>query len=651
LTVGSVPTNPLETVPLRPAMRQFEPRNTVSRRTTSCVVLAAVSLAIVLAETATAQTLVQPNRVGTQVGGNRTGNQVGGSMGGPIGGNYLGGRGQSLGDGNALGGQTFAWGRSGGSGLAAGAGNSLDANTQHGSGGVNGGIAPTDYNARNLIVTGSVPGGRGFRGSVGYSAATDFRGVLGSDSTFAFRADSAFSSTAFSASAISRDRFLLAQGLGAYQYLRDPGPNAILSQSVGPGGAESSLRIDRANSLLSLGRSNWEIGGDRTIASSSTTTGEPVRYVISPLRGMQIENMTDPLTRGGLSVYERARARQDIAAGRATSDDYLRARAMYAPEAPDPRRVDAKLKPKSEGDRLRVDGSKSLPQSYLDIVDEVNKKAKTDQQSQQPDKPAQAPKTPLEQIRESLDAARGVKPATGDKKPDGSGKDDMKSDGTKSDGTKPDATKPDATKPANADTVTKPVDAEAMREADRVKQRGKLMSVEDAAAVLRHGKTITELGRDDRRRVDELIKQGESALRDSDYFRAERRFNQAQSLASDNPLIEAGIANAQLGAGLYLSASLTLRSMFTSFPELIDAKYDRALLPKQDRLDAAIALIRQRIDRGDDAPGYGLVLAYIGHQVGDRKLVEEGLAVIKGGEQIETQRMLLEDIWLGASGK
>jgi hypothetical protein len=639
-------------------MRQFESRNTVSRRTTSCVVLAAVSLAIVLAETATAQTLVQPNRVGTQVGGNRTGNQVGGTMGGPIGGNYLGGRGQSLGDGNAMGGQTFAWGRSGGSGLAAGAGNGLDANTQHGAGGVNGGLAPTDYNARNLIVTGSVPGGRGFRGSVGYGAATDFRGVLGSDYTYAFRADSALSSPAFSASAISRDRFLLAQGLGAYQYLRDPGPNAILSQSVGPGGAESSLRIDRANSQLSLGRSNWEIGADRTIASSSTTTGEPVRYVISPLRGMQIENMSDPLTRGGLSVYERARARRDISSGLATTDDYLRTRAMYAPEAPDPRRVDAKLKPKSEGDRLRVDASKSLPQSYLDIVDEVNKKAKVDQQAQQPDKPAQAPKSPLEQIRESLDAARGVKPATGDKKPDGSGKDGMQSDGTKSDGiksdaTKPDGTKPDSTKPANADanTVTKPVDAEAMREADRVKQRGKLMSVEDAAAVLRHGKTITELGRDDRRRVDELIKQGESALRDSDYFRAERRFNQAQSLASDNPLIEAGIANAQLGAGLYLSASLTLQTMFTSFPELIDAKYDRALLPKQDRLDAAIALIRQRIDRGDDAPGYGLVLAYIGHQVGDRKLVEEGLAVIKGGEQIETQRMLLEDIWLGAPSK
>ena len=45
-----------------------------------------------------------------------------------------------------------------------------------------------------------------------------------------------------------------------------------------------------------------------------------------------------------------------------------------------------------------------------------------------------------------------------------------------------------------------------------------------------------------RRRIDELVKQGEMALREGDYFRAERRFGQAQGLAADNPLTEAGIA-------------------------------------------------------------------------------------------------------------
>ena len=128
------------------------------------------------------------------------------------------------------------------------------------------------------------------------------------------------------------------------------------------------------------------------------------------------------------------------------------------------------------------------------------------------------------------------------------------------------------------------------------------------------------------------MRQGEAALREGDYFRAERRFEQAQGLAADNPLTEAGTAHAQLGAGLYLSASLTLRNLFIAFPELIDAKYDRALLPAADRLERAVSVMRDRATRGDDAPSYGVLMAYIGHQTGNRALVEEGLAFVKGSE-------------------
>ena len=96
-----------------------------------------------------------------------------------------------------------------------------------------------------------------------------------------------------------------------------------------------------------------------------------------------------------------------------------------------------------------------------------------------------------------------------------------------------------------------------------------------------------------------------------------------------------------------LSASLTLRNLFIAFPELIDAKYDRALLPTKDRLDKAVAVMRERATRGDDAPSYGVLLAYIGHQTGDRKLVEEGLAFVKGSEKLDESRKLLEGVWLG----
>ncbi len=626
-------------------------------------VLLAASLALVVADAGVAQTQVQPNRVGTQVGGSQVGGaKVQGarpsqSRSGNTYADYTTGRGQGLGDGNALGGQTFRWAQTIGAGQATGSGNALDANPQLGSGGANAGSIPVDFNARNLLVTGSVPGGRGFRGSVGYTADTDFRARTGSDDNYMFRANSAFSSPAFVSSPVARDRFLIGQGLGVFEYRRESTPTTQSDMSADQ--PDSRLRLDRVNAQMSFGRGNWDIGADRTIISTQSAKGDPLRYVISPLRGLQIENLTDPFARAGLSVYERARARQDMVTGLATMDDYTGLRTGMSLQTPDPRRIDKRLKGDSAAERLRVRG---LPKSYLDIVEEINKAGeapKTDGGA-----PAAEAKTMLDQIREAMEPLRTRRP--GDARLDGTKSDTTKLDTTKPDATKPDGTQPDATgsdgtrldgtKPSTgqlgSDSLVSPDGAprsgEAEREAARVKQRGIQISVDDAARILRHGKKVESLSVDDKRRVDELIRQGETALRDGDYFRAERRFDQAQSLAADNPLVEAGIAHAQLGAGLYLSASLTLRNLFTAFPELIDAKYDRALLPAQDRLDRGVALMRQRIDRGDDAPGYGLLLAYIGHQTGDQAMVAEGLKAVGGNESLDASRKLLEGVWLGA---
>ncbi|MEY5060975.1 MAG: hypothetical protein RIS45_896, partial [Planctomycetota bacterium] len=340
--------------------------------------------------------------------------------------------------------------------------------------------------------------------------------------------------------------------------------------------------------------------------------------------------------------------RQDLALGLTTMEDYARIRPGMELDTPDPRRVDTRVVPTNEADRLKLQSSKLMPKSYLDIVDAINKPSGdatkpdgTMPDAMKPDgtKPGDAEPSQLDRIRESLDGLR-ARPR----------------DTIKNDSSKPDSVKPDATKTSTGDDALnslissdgKPRDGEAAREADREKRRGVLIPVEDAARILRHGKTIDSLGVDDRRRVDELVKQGEAALRDGDYFRAERRFEQAQALAANNPLTEAGIAHAQLGAGLYLSASLTLRNLFIAYPELIDAKYERSLLPAKDRLDKGVEVMRDRAMRGDDSPSYGVLLAYIGHQIGDRKLVEEGLGFVKGSEKLDESRKLLEGVWLGA---
>lgn len=619
------------------------------------------SLALVVAQAALAQTQVVPGRVGTQITSPRSGNQ-GVGMNRPW--QYSAGRGQGLGDGNVLGGQTFSWLRSTGSGQVFGSGNSLDANPQVGSGGANRGSVPVDFGARNLVVTGSVPGGRQFRGSVGYTADTDFRAPVGSDDTYLYRADSAFSNPSFATMSVARDRFFVAQGLGVFEYRRDS-TVAPFTANAATDQPDSRLRLDRANADMSFSRANWDIGKDRTIATSATQKGEPLRYVISPLRGLQIEQLSDPMARAGMSVYERARARQDIAAGLTTIDDYSRIRLGMGMDAPDPRRVDRRLKAEPTAAGVKVDPTKVLPKSYLDIVDAVNKTTEgsmpgakpTDKPTERPgsalggDKSAQ-PRTQLDRIREAV------------KKFDEDTAAESRSNQTKRPGVTP--TEPSSTSPSTDATKSStgggkkgsesgslvapdgtPRSGEAEREAERIKQRGELISVQDVAQVLRHGRTVSELGRDDKRRVDELVKQGEAALRSGDYFIAERRFEQAQSLASDNPLTEVGIAHSQLGSGLYLSASLTLRNLFESFPELIDTRYDRALLPAQDRLDRALEIIRDRAFRGDDVPSYGLLMAYIGHQVSDRKMVEEGLSLLRGTEKLDRSRELLGAVWLG----
>ncbi len=578
--------------------------------------LVAVSLSAAVAEEAAAQSRVQSSRVSPQMTG-------GASASGPRSPTVAGGQGRALGDGNAMGGQTFSWMRGSGISQRMGAGNLLDANTQVGSGGVNSGIVSVDYNSRNLLVTGNVAAGRGFRGSVGYTADRDFRGEVGSDATFRFEADSAYSNIVFSSSNYSRDRFLLAQGLGAFEYRRESTPMSPEEQRVASRQPDSRLRLDRANTQMAIGRMNDEAGEDRTIATGVGAGGESVRYIVSPLRGLQAERLDDPIVRSGLSLYEQARARQEIASGLAKPEDFD-ARAAATQRG----MIDAQIRPSDSGAAVRDTSSRLIAPGYLDILKAVDLSASKEEEAR--------PKTTLDEIRQELDrlqrGAREEKPA----------------DTTTE--TAPDATREERKPPADAtgiDALLEPrPPVERADERGSVRERREKLSVEQMADVLRHGGRIEKLSTDDERRLNQLIRQGEAALRDGDFFTAERRFLQAQAYRADNPLIEVGLAHAQIGAGLNLSAALTLRNLFGAHPELIDAQYDRALLPGDERLARVKTLLRERIGAGADANDYSFVLAYIGRQTGDKALVKEALAQIGGNESAMALRTLLEEIWL-----
>ena len=117
-------------------------------------------------------------------------------------------------------------------------------------------------------------------------------------------------------------------------------------------------------------------------------------------------------------------------------------------------------------------------------------------------------------------------------------------------------------------------------------------------------------------------------------------------------MIEAGLANAQIGFGAYFSAELTLARLFTRNPELVGAVFnDPKLIPNRTNLMIAANDIKSRITAGRNAnstrnAGLGLVLAYIGWQVEERPMIEMGLDDILNSPQAGLEG-LLRTIWLG----
>jgi hypothetical protein len=174
------------------------------------------------------------------------------------------------------------------------------------------------------------------------------------------------------------------------------------------------------------------------------------------------------------------------------------------------------------------------------------------------------------------------------------------------------------------------------------------VDIEDIGTILRHGERIEALTSKDQNRFNELLAGAEEKLRAGEYFWAERRFNRALRFIPGHPLATAGLAHAQIGAGLYLSASLTLQSLFRYQPEMIDAQYEEGLMPNRVRLLQARDTLADRLDETRDRVSNGFLLAYVGRLLEDRAVIEQGLAVMEDAEPGNPLLRLLREVWLAA---
>jgi hypothetical protein len=163
---------------------------------------------------------------------------------------------------------------------------------------------------------------------------------------------------------------------------------------------------------------------------------------------------------------------------------------------------------------------------------------------------------------------------------------------------------------------------------------------------LRHGVTIDQLAGDADARMNELIREGERLIAGGEYFAAERQFIRSLRFRPGHPLAMAGLAHAQIGAGVHVSAALTLRQLFIYNPEMIDARYAADLLPSGERLAVAAAKLRERVQAGAAGSGAGLVLAYIGRQTADEGMIREGIDAMLAADDRDPLATALSQVWL-----
>lgn len=172
------------------------------------------------------------------------------------------------------------------------------------------------------------------------------------------------------------------------------------------------------------------------------------------------------------------------------------------------------------------------------------------------------------------------------------------------------------------------------------------LAVEEIFSALRHGEQIDTFSGVQNSRFNELARLGENALSKGEYFLAQKRFDQALQFIPGHPMATAGLAHANIGAGLYLSASHVLHSLLSFQPEMIDVKYGQHLLPLKIELVRAGIAAKNRLDSERDGSAYAFLLAYIGHQIDDEEMLQLGLKSLEehAGENDRFVKML-QTIW------
>ncbi len=465
---------------------------------------------------------------------------------------------------------------------------------------------------RNAIVTGNAPNGLSFRGNSGYSDANDFRGKLGSDDLYSYRRDSYVSG--LSGQGI--------RGTDALQY-----QFALTTGSSAPSGLAGSLDISRSGAR-STGQQNAlardRVAEDRDRSGNGSWLRSPSAFEAD--RSLQPTSLGSRRTSEGLQETITAssllgvrsrisdtpvrprntKPNKDGTTPAGSPDDKPAGRPSDAPSSVDgwaSQRLPSQLLPRHQQptDAASPDADKSKPQPFSAYDSVFTRFDEWERKTSPVSETTPGQLTRVENrllglrrhlLGEQANAAPLPTPVTNPRAP------------------------APAPQPEQLDSET----VRMIREAS-----GKASGYAVAA---KEGDSVRDFYSRDLLVAQKLLAEGR-------YFDAEDRFSRALISRQGDPTALAGRLHAQLGSGMYLSASVNLRQLLFTVPEFAGVKFVPAMLPSKERLDQIVARLRGRLSgTGDQDPvaqsiadrDVGIVIAYIGFQTGDSALLNEGLA-------------------------
>lgn len=493
----------------------------------------------------------------------------------------------------------------------------LDAGLQVGSKS-NAAAKQEDFRSRNLVVTGDVAAGRGFRGSVGYTAEGDFRGGTGSDASIEFRRNTALSNPVLAAnSANAATSFNVGRdSVASLEFRRDyAGGSSRGVAASSTDAAASRSRLDRLTTQMSSSQQRLRDGEGVAMARYDAGETDKGTLVASTVRGVKKQRDRDALRTEPLSLYEAARIREDLRNGLLRMDAVgpRESNPFGTTAAPDP----ASLATPRDGRPL------SAAEIEKSAYGRMIRQMRDNWQARVPDEGKSGDAT-TDREKEMMSAYDELRSQLG-----------------------AGAQKVDARTPAKPADKETPADGKDGRLA---LGRARL-SLEDYAAILQHGTTLDAFGDEGKDRIDELLREGQRAMHEGSGFTAEKRFEVALLMKPGDARATAGLLHCQVAANLPGSASITLRALLTEHPEMMDVRYGAQAMPPRARIERALVSTRERILEGRDAQDLGLLQAYLGHLLGDEGAIREGLSFVRGRPEDDALRGLLERLWLAPGAK